>query len=129
MDPRCRPRWSFKFDPSQTPILVYGVSGINDSVKLYTLLENQVAPLIESASGVAEASIVGGDQRSIIIDVNPVKLQAHNFSLATVINRLMQENINLPAGIAKQGNTEYTIRSLGWFLQPAGYRQHAPRYL
>src|SRR5205807_7586852 len=35
-----------------------------------------------------------------------------------VSKRIAQENLNLPAGIAKQGDTEFTIRSLGWFLDP-----------
>ncbi len=74
--------------------------------------------MLESANGVASATTAGGDQRAIMVNVDPVKLQAHDFSLTTVINRLAAENINLPAGIAKQGETEYTIRSLGWFISP-----------
>jgi len=118
VDPTLQTPLVFKFDPTQTPILIYGVSGIDDQVKLRTLMDNQVSPLIESASGVASATVTGGQQRAIIIDVDPAKLQAHGFSLADVIRRLMQENINLPAGIAKQSETEYTVRSLGWFLNP-----------
>ena len=108
----------FKFDPTQLPILVYGVSGENDPVKLRMLLDNQVSPIIESANGVASAVDTGGDTRAIIVDVDPVAMSAHNVSLADIVRRIGQENINLPAGIAKQGETEYTIRTLGWFLSP-----------
>jgi HAE1 family hydrophobic/amphiphilic exporter-1 len=107
-----------KFDPTQIPILQFGVSGETDPVRLRMILDNQVTPIIESANGVAGATTTGGLQRAILVDVDPVKLQAHNLSLDQVINRLNQENINLPAGIAKQGHTEYTIRSLGWFSSP-----------
>ena len=103
-----------KIDPSQIPILVFGVSGEPDPVKLRTLLDNQVAPMIESAGGVASASVTGGQQRSIIVDVDPVRLRAHHVALADVMRRIMQENLNLPAGIAKQSETEYVVRSLGW---------------
>lgn len=103
-----------KVDPNQTPILIFGVSGENDPIKLRTLLDNQVSPIIESANGVASAAVTGGGQRSIIVDVDPVKLRAHNLGLSDVMRRIMQENLNLPAGIAKQSNTEYVIRSLGW---------------
>jgi len=106
----------FKFDPNQTPIRIYGVSGENDPVKLRTLLDNQVSPIIESADGVAAATVTGGQQRAVIVDINPIQLQAYHLAIADVIRRLMQENLNLPAGIAKQGNTEYTVRSLGWFI-------------
>ena len=114
-DPTLQTPLVFKFDPTQLPILVFGVSGESDPVKLRTLLDNQITPMIESANGVASAVATGGQQRAIIIDVDPDRLRAHGLSLADVMRRITQENVNLPAGIAKQGNTEYTIRSLGWF--------------
>ena len=105
-----------KFDPTQAPILVYGVSGENDTVKLRTMLDNQVTPVVESASGVASATAVGGQQRAIVVDVDQDRMHAHNVSLADIMRRITEENVNLPAGIAKQSETEYIIRSLGWFL-------------
>ena len=66
----------FKFDPSQIPVLTYGVSGMTDSVKLRMLLDNQVAPILESADGVAAVSITGGQTRAIMVEVDPAKLRA-----------------------------------------------------
>lgn len=107
-----------KFDPATLPILNFGVSGEPDPVKLRTLLDNQVSPMIESADGVASATVSGGLQRAIIVDVDIRRLQAYHLSLNDVSRRLDLENVNLPAGIARQGNTEYVIRSLGWFTSP-----------
>jgi HAE1 family hydrophobic/amphiphilic exporter-1 len=109
----------FKFDPSQTPILIYGVSGIPDTIKLRTLLDNEISPILESADGVAAVNVTGGEQRSIIVDVDPEKLRARGLSLRQVSDRIAQENLNLPAGIAKQDETEYTIRSTGYFTSMA----------
>lgn len=114
-DPTLQDPTISKFDPNQMPILVYGISGEKDPVKLRTILDNQISPMIESADGVASATVSGGRQRNIIVDVDPIRLRAHHLSLNDVMKRLVAENINLPAGIAKQGETEYTIRSLGWF--------------
>jgi len=108
----------YKFDPSQIPILTFGISGIKDSVKLRTLIDNQVSPMIESADGVASATVTGGEERAVIVNVDPDRLRAHHIPLSQVIGRLLAENLNLPAGIAKESNTEYTIRSLGWFTSP-----------
>ena len=107
-----------KFDPNQMPILVYGVYGERDPVKLRTTLDNEIVPMLESANGVASAAVTGGEERAIIVDVDPVRLQAHNIALSDIPRRIAQENLNLPAGIAKQGNTEYIIRSLGWLTSP-----------
>lgn len=107
-----------KFDPSQMPILMFGISGVDDPVKLRTLLDNQVTPMLDSVDGVASSTVTGGQQRAIIVDVDPDRLRAHHMSLNDVERRIAQENLNQPAGIAKQSNTEYTIRSLGWFISP-----------
>lgn len=107
-----------KYDPSQLPIMIFGVTGVDDPVKLRTLLDNQVTPMFESANGVASCVASGGLQRAIIVDVDPVKLQAYGISLSQVQQRIVQENIDLPAGIAKQSNTEWTVRALGYFTSP-----------
>src|SRR5207248_8725702 len=95
-----------------------GVSGEKDPVKLRTLLDNEISPLVESADGVASAVVTGGEQRAIIVNVDPDRLRSRHLSLPTVIRRITEENLNLPAGIGKLSETEYTIRTLGWFTSP-----------
>ncbi len=118
-DPTLETPIVFKADPTQLPILIFGVSGEKDDVKLRSELDNQITPIVESANGVASCVATGGETRAIIVDVDPDRVRAHHVSLNTVMNRIVAENVNLPAGIAKQSNTEYTIRSLGWFVNPA----------
>lgn len=117
-DPTLQEPTVYRYDPSQLPILIYGVSGGKNPVELRSLLKNEVTPILESANGVAAAVVTGGEERAIVVDVDPDKLRAYRLSLDTINKRIAQENQNLPAGIAKQGNTEYTIRSLGWFKDP-----------
>ncbi|RYG33895.1 efflux RND transporter permease subunit [bacterium] len=114
-DPNIGASTVFKFDPSTSPILVYGVSGIDDPIRLRTLLQNEVSPIIEAAGGVAQVTIAGGRERAILIDVDPDRLRAAGLGLDDVIERVQAENIALPAGIAREGTTEYTIRSEGYF--------------
>ena len=114
-DPTLQNPLVYKYDPSTLPIMIFGVSGDMSSIKLRQLMQNEVSPIIESADGVAAATTTGGQQRAIIVDVDPVKLQSYGISLDTIQKRIVQENIDLPAGIAKQGNTEFTIRSVGYF--------------
>jgi HAE1 family hydrophobic/amphiphilic exporter-1 len=108
----------YKFDPSTLPIIIFGVTGINDPVQLYTVLENEVTPILESANGVASATVTGGEQRAIMVNCDPTKLQAYGISLAQISTRIQQENLDLPAGIGRQGNTEYTIRAKGYLTNP-----------
>jgi len=117
-DPTLQVPQVFKYDPSTIPIIIFGVTGIDDPVKLYTALNNDVAPILESANGVAAATPTGGMPRAIMVDCDPVKLQAYGVTLQQVVQRISNENIDLPAGIAKQDNTEYTVRALGYLTNP-----------
>ncbi|RYE94849.1 MAG: efflux RND transporter permease subunit, partial [Oxalobacteraceae bacterium] len=94
---------------------MYGVSGEDDPIRLRTLLEEEITPLIESADGVAQVVITGGQERAVIIDVDPAKLQAYDLAMNDVTRRISAENVSLPAGIAAQGGRESTIRSTGYF--------------
>jgi len=117
-DPTLQPPVVVRFDPTQMPIMMLGVSGDADPVALRTLLDNQVSPILESADGVASATVSGGQERAILVDVDPVRLRAHQISLDQILSRLARENQNLPAGIAREGDTEYTLRSVGWLTSP-----------
>src|SRR5579872_6738990 len=105
----------YKYDPTQIPILIYAVSGADNPVELRTVLDNEITPILESANGVASAVATGGLQRAIIVNVDPDKLRAYHIPLQTVSNRIVQENTDLPSGIAKESDTEYTIRADGYF--------------
>jgi len=123
----------YKIDPNALPILILGVSGIEDQVKLRMLLDNVITPLLESANGVAAAVTTGGLPRAIIVDVDPIKLEAYHIPLQVIASRIDAENVNLPAGIGKQGGTEYTIRASGYFTSvdqignmPLGFYSSSP---
>jgi HAE1 family hydrophobic/amphiphilic exporter-1 len=114
-DPTLQPPVVFKFDPNTFPVLIFGVSGIDDPVRLRTLIQNEISPILESAGGVAQVGVSGGQERAVIVDVQPERLQAYGLTMSDVIRRLQAENTSLPAGIAQQGGTEYSIRSMGYF--------------
>jgi HAE1 family hydrophobic/amphiphilic exporter-1 len=117
-DPTLTQPQVFKYDPSSLPIMIFAVTGISDPVQLRTLLDNDVSPMLTTASGVAAVTDTGGLQREICVNISPEKSKAYGVSLMQIESRLGQENISLPAGIAREGNTEYTIRAVGYFNTP-----------
>ncbi len=113
-DPNISPASVFKFDPSSLPILSYGVTGDPNLVHLRDIMDNEISQRLQSADGVAQVNVSGGYTRSIIIDIDPEKLQAYGISIDTIGKRLSAENISLPAGYAIQGHTQYSLRSIGY---------------
>ena len=117
-DPNIAEPTIFKFDPNSLPILNFGVTGDPDLVHLRDVLNNQISPIIESSGGVAQVNVSGGYDRAIIVDVDPNKLQAYGITMAQISTRIGQENNSLPAGFVKEGHTQYSIRSVGYFKNP-----------
>ena len=53
----------------------------------------------------------GGKYRQIVVDIDPLKLQARGLTPADIVNAVNAQNLTLPSGLAKIGNTQYTVRT------------------
>lgn len=104
-----------KFDPLAKPILVLSVTGQQSTMQLKYLSEKIIKENIEKLDGVASASISGGLDREILVNVDQGRLQANHLSLLQLIEELEKSNISYPAGSIKKGLYEYLIRTMGEF--------------
>jgi multidrug efflux pump subunit AcrB len=53
----------------------------------------------------------GGKYRQIMVDIDPIKLEATGLTLEDVVNAVNAQNLTLPSGLAKIGDTQYTVRT------------------
>lgn len=113
------------FDPTSIPILVLGVTGIEDGVRLRTVLEEEVKPILESARGVGSVEVNGGLERAVMVEFDPQALLAHSLTSQDIVRALASENRNVPAGTTFVGNKELLVRSYGWF-QDVDEIRHVP---
>ncbi len=102
------------FDPNSIPIVVLGVTGIDDPVQLRTVLEDEVKPILESAEGVGSVEVNGGLERAIMVEFDPQALLAHSLTSEDLVRALNTENRNVPAGTTYVGNRQLLVRSYGW---------------
>jgi multidrug efflux pump subunit AcrB len=70
-------------------------------------LRQQLAPV----PGVTFPTPDGGKYRQIMVDIDPLKLQAKGLTPADVVNAVNAQNLTLPAGLTKIGDTQYTVRT------------------
>ncbi len=112
-----------KFDPNSMPVLVLGVSGINDPVRLRSILYDEIKPVFESAEGVGAANVNGGQERAIMVEFDTRSLLAHSVSSDDIVSALQQENRNVPGGTAYEGNRQLLVRSYGWITDVAQLAQ------
>src|SRR3954453_20218613 len=60
--------------------------------------------------GLSIPSPYGGNQRQIIVDVDPSKLSAKGLSQMDVVNALQTTHVIVPAGIARIGEREFNVK-------------------
>jgi multidrug efflux pump subunit AcrB len=107
-----QPPWVVQYNASSVPVLQLSLSSdrLNEQ-KLYDYgyykLRQQLAPV----PGVTFPTPDGGKYRQIMVDIDPLKLQARGLTPTDVVNAVNAQNLTLPSGLAKIGDTQYTVRT------------------
>ncbi|MDE1916250.1 MAG: efflux RND transporter permease subunit [Sphingomonadales bacterium] len=99
------------YNASTVPILQIALSsnGLSEQ-QLFDIGLNSIRPALATVEGAAVPSPYGGRVRQIQIDLDPVALQARHLSPSDVGMALAAQNQILPAGTARIGNFEYSVR-------------------
>src|SRR5271163_1073422 len=101
-----------QFNASSVPVLQLSLASdrLNEQ-QLYDYglynLRQQLAPV----PGVTFPTPDGGKYRQIMVDIDPLKLQAKGLTPLDVVNAVNAQNLTLPSGLAKIGDTQYTVRT------------------
>ena len=80
---------------TEMPILTFTLSGETQIERLKQLAEN-LEDRIEEIPGVLQASVHGGREREIRVEVDLPRLLAYNVSLPQIMGQLFQENATPP---------------------------------
>jgi hydrophobe/amphiphile efflux-1 (HAE1) family protein len=103
-----------KADPSQLPVVQLTVSSETlDLVKLRTWTEDWLQDRLMAVPGVAGTEIVGGLKREIRVHLDPKALDKHQLSLAGIVKRLRDENVEQFGGRVTAGPREFIARTVG----------------
>ena len=100
------------YNASSIPVLQLSLASDNlDEQRLYNYgyyyLRQQLAPV----PGVTFPTPDGGKYRQIMVDIDQTKLQSRGLTPADVVNAVNAQNLTLPSGLAKIGDTQYTVRT------------------
>jgi len=108
------PPFIFKADPSQLPVLQLTIASEEwDLTRLRTWVDVWLQDQMIAVPGVAGTEIVGGLKREIRVHLDPEALEKHRLTLAGIVKRLQQENIEQFGGRVTQGTREFIARTTG----------------
>jgi multidrug efflux pump subunit AcrB len=112
MPPGIQPPVIVQFNASSVPVLQISLSSDTLSEQqLYDYgiykMRQQLAPI----PGITLPTPAGGKYRQIMVDIDPAKLLAKGLTPLDVVNAVNTQNLTLPSGTAKIGDTQYTVRT------------------
>jgi len=102
---------------SDVPILQVHLSGDAGAVELRRIakaLQDEVEPI----PGVLRATLVGGVEREVKVDVDPERLRLYGASLDDVIKTIRNENVSIPGGDLKLTGQTLALRVPGEVEDP-----------
>ncbi len=111
LPPGLLPPQIINFSASSVPILQLGLSGKGiDEQQLNDIGLNFIRPQLVTVPGAVVPNVYGGKQRSIMVNLDPQRMQAEGLSPTDVLNALNDQNVVEPSGTAKIGSAEYDVR-------------------
>ncbi|WP_461257876.1 efflux RND transporter permease subunit [Treponema sp. R80B11-R83G3] len=104
----------FKFDPSMIPIMGLMVtSDKRTPEELREIAEDTIVPRIEQTQGVATASVNGGRERIVRVEIPQSRLEAYGLTVTQIQQMLTVQNMQTAAGTITEGGLSYILTTMG----------------
>ncbi|MBP6627547.1 MAG: efflux RND transporter permease subunit, partial [Arenimonas sp.] len=111
-----------RFNPSTEPVMRLTLTakdasteGNAELVRLRRFADDELKKQLEPVEGVAAVKVSGGLEDEIQVYIDQQKLSQLNIGIATVIERLRAENINISGGRIEDGSQRYLVRTINQF--------------
>jgi HAE1 family hydrophobic/amphiphilic exporter-1 len=112
-----------RFNPSTEPIMRLVLAAKDapaggeqaELMRLRRYAEEELKKRLEPVAGVAAVKVAGGLEDEIQVDIDQERLAQLNLSVAQVIERLRQENVNISGGRIEEGSQRYQVRTVNQF--------------
>jgi multidrug efflux pump subunit AcrB len=110
MPPGQTPPLVITYSASMVPVFQYSFSSRKLSEQeLFDFAQNQIRVGLSVVPGASVPWPYGGKMRLVSVDLNLTALKAKNLSAQDVVEAINAQNLVLPGGSAKIGDTEYNI--------------------
>jgi HAE1 family hydrophobic/amphiphilic exporter-1 len=104
-----------KVSPNDLPIMSLSATSNLPATEFYQKMTDNYLPRIQQLKGVAEITLLGGEEREIQVKVDQDKLKLYGISLYQVAEAVNRSGIDLPAGKAQTDKESNSVRLTGKF--------------
>jgi multidrug efflux pump subunit AcrB len=110
MPPGITPPLIIKYTASSVPVIQLGMSStVMAEKELFDAAINILRPQLITIPGIAMPFPYGGKVRAVSVDIDPQALLAKGMTSSDIINAITTQNLTLPAGTTKIGDTEFNV--------------------
>jgi HAE1 family hydrophobic/amphiphilic exporter-1 len=107
----------FKFDPSMIPIMgIMVTSDKRTPEELREIAEDTIVPRIEQTPGIATASVNGGREKVIRVEIPQSRLEAYDLTITQIQQMLFAQNRQTAAGTITEGGMSYILTTMGEYI-------------
>ena len=98
------------YNATNVPVvyIVYSSEILSQS-RIYDFGANFGRLFLFTIPGLSTPAPFGGAQRQVMVNIDPSQMYSRGVSPADVVSALQQQNVIIPGGTAKIGNTEYDV--------------------
>jgi len=105
----------FRFDPAMIPIMGLRVTGNRTPEELREIALDTIVPRIEQVPGIATASVNGGRDRIIRVEIPQARLEAYNLTITQIQQMLAVQNVQTAAGSIIDHGLTFNLTAMGEF--------------
>jgi len=101
--------------PNDLPIMTINATSNLSSAEFYQKMIDDYLPQIKQIKGVAEMTILGGEQREIQVKLDQEKLQLNKISINQIVQAMIMSGKDIPAGAILSDTERNSVRVIGKF--------------
>jgi HAE1 family hydrophobic/amphiphilic exporter-1 len=104
-----------KVSPNDLPIMQISATSNLPATEFYQKMKDDYLPQLQKIKGVAEISLLGGEEREIQVKVDQEKLKLYGISLMQVSEAINHSGVDIPSGKVQNDNVSNSVRLTGKF--------------
>lgn len=108
----------------EKPIITLALTSDKDEPSvLFDYAENEIKKDVEALSGVARVEVMGASDYTMQIDLDPVRMSAHQITIEDVNKAVRSQNVEEPAGEIVSKNRKYFITTVANLEKPEEFKE------
>ncbi|NUN09151.1 MAG: efflux RND transporter permease subunit [Ignavibacteriaceae bacterium] len=104
-----------KVSPNDLPIISISATSTLSPTNFYQKMKDEILPQIQQLKGVAEITLLGGEEREIQVSVSQEKLKFYRLALSQVTEAINRSGLDVPSGSVESEKVYNSVRLAGKF--------------